>query len=122
MLRKALEIIELQAGVSVDALDASAFATEVDELMSEVAPYWRPSSRDPTGSGAEFWWPNGSFIGIERSLGKWFLETDEELFPLTSTKVEDMAVEIDSILREKGYDAWLGDTEMRFDQMTETKW
>lgn len=122
MLRKALETIELQAGLAVDALDAGAFALEVGELIKESAPYWRPSAESATESGAEFSWPNGSFIGIERSLGKWFLETDEELFPLTSVKVEDMVIEVDNILREKGYDAWLGETEMRFDQMTETKW
>ena len=122
MLRKALKTIELQAGLAIDALDAGAFALEVGELMAEVVSYWRPSSEDPTESGVEFGWPNGAFIGIERSLGKWFLETDEELFPLTSAKVKDMVIEIDNILREKGYDAWLGNTEMRFDQMTETKW
>lgn len=123
MLRRALQAIERQAGFTEEALNADAFAEQVGEILRETVPYWQsPSGVEPTRSGVEFTWPNGMFLGLERSLGKWFLETDEELFPLTSSSPEELASEIDLILKAKGYDAWLSDTEMRFDDLTTQKW
>ena len=122
MLRKVIALVESQASITVDAIDAPAFALELGERLNELASYWQPATETPTESGAEFAWPNGSLVSIERSLGRWFLDTDKELFPLTSVDLDDLVVEIDTILRDTGYAAWLGETKIYFNTPTETNW
>jgi hypothetical protein len=119
MLKKALGILE-EAGyveeMVTDWIDDAQenFADKVGNYLEEETNYWHPSSRTRTDSGTEFFFPMGLTIAVEKHTGKWFLETDDELFPLASDSPLEMGKEVDALLRAGGYDLQLRDTEIKW--------
>ena len=90
------------------------FADKASYYLTEETDYWRPSTSEHTDSGTEFFFPTGMTIAIEKHTGKWFLETDDNLFPLTSDGPLEIGQEVDEILRAGGYDLQLRETGMKW--------
>ena len=105
-LDAAMGMIKIEAGLLDDfrgPLSNEEFAELVHEYLEEMTTYWRPSNVSPSEGGVEMVWPNGRSMAIERHTDKWFLETEDELFPLESTDPISMSDEIVRILQEHGY-------------------
>lgn len=105
-LHDAMDMIRVEAGLLDDfsgPLSDEEFATLVNEYLEEMTTYWKPSTVSPSDSGVEMAWPNGRFMAIERHTGQWYLETEDELFPLESKDPISMSDEIVRILQEHGY-------------------
>ena len=87
------------------AADAASVAMEIADELENITTYWTaPSYAKEEADGVEFFWPNGTFIALVQSLGRWYLETEDDMYVLISTRVSDLAKEIDLILKAKGYD------------------
>ena len=105
-LDAAMGMIKIEAGLLDDfsgPLSNEEFAELVNGYLEEMTTYWRPSDVAPSEGGVEMVWPNGRSMAIERHTDKWFLETEDELFPLESTDPISMSDEIVRILQEHGY-------------------
>jgi hypothetical protein len=89
------------------------FADKASYYLTEETDYWRPSMSEHTDSGTEFFFPTGMIITIEKHTGKWFLETDDNLFPLASDEPLEIGQEVDEILRAGDYDLQLRETGMK---------
>jgi hypothetical protein len=124
MLEKALSILATyrsEAGIGEQVTDWWAevnvdenFAEKVGYFLNETTDYWQPSLVEQTENGAEFSFPSGQSINIEKHTGQWFLDLEHELFPLVGDEPDEIGQEIDVILRETGYDIELSERKIKW--------
>jgi hypothetical protein len=98
-------VISALAAIQMQNASAASIALDIADELEAIADYWTaPSYKKEEDDGVEFSWPNGTFIALVKSLGRWYLETEDDIYLLINTRTQDIAREIDLILKAKGYD------------------